>query len=98
MLIRIVRMHFTEAGAETFLKIFETNMEAIRGFKGCSHLQLLKDVNHPHIYTTLSHWQDAQSLEDYRRSELFGSVWKQVKALFSKQPEAFSLEPFIDLT
>ncbi len=42
MLIRIVRMHFTDAGTEEFLEIFNVNKEAIRNFPGCTHLQLLK--------------------------------------------------------
>ena len=45
MIIRIVRMHFTEAGVEEFLEIFNRNKVAIRNFPGCTHLQLLKDAS-----------------------------------------------------
>jgi quinol monooxygenase YgiN len=44
MIIRVVRMHFTEAGVEEFLEIFHRNKIAIRHFPGCTHLQLLKDA------------------------------------------------------
>ena len=97
MIIRIVRMHFTEAGVDEFLEIFEANKVAIRNFAGCTHLQLLKDAEDPNCYTTLSHWTDAQSLENYRKSELFGKVWGRVKTLFSERTQAFSLEKFIEL-
>ncbi|MBX2896788.1 MAG: antibiotic biosynthesis monooxygenase [Cyclobacteriaceae bacterium] len=97
MIIRIVRMHFTEAGVEEFLEIFEANKIAIRNFQGCTHLQLLKDANDVNCYATLSHWQNAQSLENYRKSELFGKVWGRVKTLFSERTQAFSLEKFIEL-
>jgi len=97
MIIRIVRMHFTEAGAKEFLPVFDSNKEAIRNFPGCCHLQLLKDLTTPHTYTTLSHWQEAADLENYRKSELFKSVWSRVKILFSDQPQAFSLVKFIEL-
>ncbi len=97
MLIRIVRMHFTEAGAEEFLDIFQANKEAIRNFEGCSHLQLLRDVNNPNTFTTLSHWRNEECLNNYRKSELFGKVWGQVKTLFSERSLAFSLEKFIEL-
>lgn len=97
MLIRIVRMHFTEAGVEEFLQIFNANKEAIRNFEGCTHLQLLRDVNDPTTYTTLSHWQDEKYLNQYRKSELFGKVWGQVKTLFAERSQAFSLEKFIEL-
>ena len=97
MMIRIVRMHFTEAGVEEFLSIFEENKIAIRNFEGCTHLQLLKDMDDPYTYTTLSHWEGPQYLEKYRQSELFGKVWGRVKTLFSERTQAFSLEKFIEL-
>jgi heme-degrading monooxygenase HmoA len=97
MLIRIVRMHFTEAGVEEFLEIFNDNKQSIRNFPGCSHLQLLKDVEDACCYSTLSHWDKAESLENYRKSELFGKVWGRVKTLFSERSQAFSLEKYIEL-
>ena len=97
MIIRIVRMHFSEAGVEEFLEIFDRNKEAIRKFKGCTHLQLLKDADDTLCYTTFSHWNNQESLELYRQSELFGKVWGQVKTLFSERSQAFSLEKFIEL-
>jgi len=97
MIIRIVRMHFTEAGVEEFLEIFNRNKDAIRSFPGCLHLQLLKDTEDANCYTTLSHWDGPLSLENYRKSELFGKVWGRVKTLFSERTQAFSLEKFIEL-
>jgi heme-degrading monooxygenase HmoA len=97
MIIRIVRMHFTEAGVEEFLEIFHRNKDAIRNFPGCLHLQLLKDSKDVCCYTTVSHWDGPESLENYRKSELFGKVWGQVKTLFSERTQAFSLEKFIEL-
>jgi len=97
MIIRIVRMHFTPSNVDVFLGIFNQHKEAIRHFPGCDHLQLLKDVKDPLCYTTLSHWDELESLDNYRNSELFSSVWSRVKPLFSKRTEAFSLEKFIEL-
>ncbi len=97
MIIRIVRMHFSEAGVEEFLEIFERNKKAIRNFKGCAHLQLLKDVDDSLCYTTLSHWDKQESLDLYRQSDLFGKVWGRVKTLFSERSQAFSLQKFIEL-
>src|SRR4051812_34858796 len=96
-IIRIVRMHFTEEGLKTFLSVFERNKQHIRNFEGCTHLELLKDVKNPLLYTTLSHWKDEESLERYRQSPLFTEVWKQIKPLFSKQPEAFSLIQYLEV-
>ena len=97
MIVRIVRMHFKETGVEEFLEIFNKNKEAIRNFPGCSHLQLLKDVNNTSIYTTLSHWDNEESLDAYRKSALFASVWGRVKTLFAERTHAFSLAKFIEL-
>lgn len=97
MLIRVVRMHFTEAGVEEFLDIFEKNKSEIRNFPGCTHLQLLKDTEDPYCYTTLSHWNNPEDLENYRKSDLFGSVWGRVKSLFAERTQAYSLEKFIEL-
>jgi heme oxygenase (mycobilin-producing) len=97
MIIRIVRMHFTEAGVEEFLEIFNANKIAIRNFPGCTHLELLKDAEDAFTYTTLSHWQDEKSLESYRKSELFSAVWGRVKTLFAERTQAFSLKKFIEL-
>ena len=92
MLIRIVRMHFTETGADDFLAIFRNSEKLIRNFEGCTHLQLTKDVNDSLTYVTISHWKDQACLENYRKSELFAAVWKKVKPLFSNRVEAISLE------
>lgn len=97
MIIRIVRMHFTEAGEPEFLEIFNQNKEAIRNFPGCSHLELLKDHDDPFCYATLSHWDAQASLDAYRKSVLFEGVWGQVKSLFSERSQAFSLEKFIEV-
>ena len=85
-------MHFKEESVETFLQVFQKHKTAIRKVKGCSHLELLKDVNHANVYTTLSHWKEASDLESYRNSELFKGVWNNVKPLFSGPAHAFSLE------
>ncbi len=89
-------MHFTEAGVTDFLKIFQEHNEAIRHFEGCTHLELLKDLNNTTIYTTLSHWKSNDALDRYRKSELFIDVWSRVKPLFSNKPQTFSLQKYIE--
>lgn len=90
-------MHFTDAGVEEFLTIFNTYKNDIRKSEGCTHLELLKDVHESNTYTTLSYWNDDDDLERYRKSELFGTVWGQVKTLFRERSQAFSLEKFIEV-
>ncbi len=95
MITRIVKMYFSEDTAPLFLEIFERHKVAIRNFPGCSHLQLVREMDVPFCYCTVSRWDQQQSLENYRDSELFITVWRQVKPLFVRKTDAFSLEDFI---
>lgn len=97
MIIRIVRMHFTQAGVDEFLSIFSEHKQDIRNFPGCSHLELLRDHNDKTCFTTLSYWDKIESLNAYRQSKLFEEVWGQVKSLFAERSQAFSLEKFIEV-
>jgi heme oxygenase (mycobilin-producing) len=97
MIIRIVRMHFTDAGVAEFLAIFDRSKTAIRNFPGCTHLELLKDQDDACCYTTLSYWETKSNLDAYRKSALFEEVWGQVKSLFSERSQAFSLEKYLEV-
>jgi quinol monooxygenase YgiN len=90
MLIRIVRMTFHEDKVEAFLKNFDLNKEKIRNSPGCHHLELWQDENQENIFMTYSYWDSEKSLNQYRDSELFKSVWSYTKTLFSEKPQAFS--------
>lgn len=91
MLIRIVHMHFTDEGTGKFLPIFNENAAAIRGMPGCRYLELLRDVDDERHFTTISHWENAESLDHYRSSPLFRQVWSRVKPLFASRTVAYSM-------
>jgi quinol monooxygenase YgiN len=97
MIIRIVRMAFRQDQASTFLDLFNEHKVAIRSFKGCTHLELLNDVNDTSVFTTYSIWEVDTDLEEYRKSTLFKEVWSKVKPMFSGQPQAFTLTKIIEL-
>lgn len=96
MLIRIVRMTFQPGKTANFLEIFRQSQPLIRAFEGCLHVELLQDAGNPLIYSTLSHWRDAEALENYRQSELFRTTWAETKILFADKPQAFSLKRMED--
>jgi len=85
-------MQFREDGVQPFLDLFEKRKEMIRNFEGCSYLSLLRDQNNSQVFFTYSIWDSPDSLETYRRSELFKNTWKLTKALFEKEAEANSVE------
>ena len=91
MIIRIVKMSFDPEKVNEFLEIFESSKNRIRNSEGCTHLELLNDANHPNVFFTYSHWDNEIYLDNYRRSELFGSVWPETKKLFNASAEAWSV-------
>lgn len=90
MIVRIVKMNFKHAHIQEFLEIFEKQKNFIKGFDGCTHLELLRDERNPNIFFTYSHWKDASCLELYRESDFFINVWSKVKLLFDDKPMAWS--------
>jgi heme-degrading monooxygenase HmoA len=92
MLFRIVRMTFRPGETEAFQAIFRQSQPLIRAFPGCQHVELLRDIDDPCVFSTLSRWDNAEALENYRQSDLFRRTWAQTKVLFADRPQAFSME------
>jgi quinol monooxygenase YgiN len=91
MLLRTVRMTFRPERVEQFMdEIFYPSAPLIRAFPGCRHLELWRDARFPNILTTFSRWDDPESLEAYRASELFRSTWARTTPLFAASPVAHS--------
>jgi quinol monooxygenase YgiN len=91
MIKRIVKMSFREEEVENFKAIFETNWQFIKGFEGCSHVELLQDENNSSIFFTYSLWESEVHLNKYRNSDLFAKVWGATKLLFNDKPQAWSV-------
>ena len=84
-------MSFEPEKIQDFLSTFNAHKVKIKNFKGCTHLELLQDKNNDNVFFTYSHWDDEQSLENYRDSDLFKNVWAKTKKLFNDTPEAWSV-------
>ena len=95
MIVRIVRMAFATGKENAFRTIFETHYETILAMKGCSHLELLQDVEDPDVLITYSHWESLQDLETYRQTDFFTAVWTKTKVLFREKAVAFSMRPVV---
>ena len=85
-------MSFEPARVADFLRVFHESKHKIRASEGCERLELLNDVQHPHVFFTYSHWISEEHLNRYRFSELFKSVWVETKPLFNEKAQAWSLE------
>lgn len=96
-MIRIVKMTFAPENVDAFLENFNANKIYIRNFKGVEHLELLCDKNKPNIFFTCSYWKSEEDLENYRKSDLFKSVWANTKPLFSADAEAWSVDSLYNI-
>jgi quinol monooxygenase YgiN len=92
MIKRIVKLTFKEDKVEEFKTIFKNNWQRIKGFEGCTHVELLQDENNPAVFFTYSLWRDELSVENYRNSDLFAGVWGATKLLFADRPQAWTVK------
>ena len=84
-------MTFREDRIKEFTTLFEERKATIRGFAGCTHLELWQDSKHPAIFFTYSNWDREAALDHYRFSDFFKDTWGKTKALFADKPEAWSV-------
>lgn len=92
MIKRVVKLNILPEHAEEFKSLFEEIKQEIRGFEGCEHLELWRDVNNPDLFFTYSFWKDPSDLEKYRKSAFFGQIWPRTKKMFGAKAEAWSIE------
>lgn len=90
-MIRIVKMCFKPEHVEDFKALFEERKHLIRVQEGCTHLELLQDINDPCVFFTYSFWQAPEYLEQYRNSDFFADTWSKTKALFASKAAAWSV-------
>ena len=90
-------MTFKTECEEEFLRLFHSNKEKIRDFKGVKQLDLYRDNKHSNIFFTYSIWEDIQHLEAYRRSALFKNVWSKTRVLFEEKAEAWSVDKLVSI-
>ncbi len=91
MIIRIVQMTFQTDKIDEFTKLFEERKHIIKGFPGCTYLELWQDTTHKNIFFTYSNWNSENDLNHYRFSEFFKETWGLTKALFADKPQAWSV-------
>ncbi len=81
---------------EEFIQFIEPTMQKIQQFKGCEHLEFLKDKNEKNIFFSYSMWESEDSLENYRKSKLFKEFWATVKQWFVKDTQAWTVDNIFD--
>jgi quinol monooxygenase YgiN len=84
-------MHFSAEFVDVFKILFQSVQTKISAFEGCEGVQLLQDQSNPELFFTISQWNNAACLENYRQSEFFKQTWAMVKPNFKNKAEAWSL-------
>jgi heme-degrading monooxygenase HmoA len=92
MITRVVKMIFRKEEVLSFQQLFEERKHLIRGFEGCTHLELWQDNNDPCIFFTYSIWDTEAHLEAYRASGFFDDTWKLTKSKFADKPQAWTVK------
>ena len=95
MITRIVQLNFRADKCAEFEAIFSESQLRISSFKGCFGVKLWRDIQDSSIYFTYSKWDNLESLEKYRNSDLFKSTWQKTKPLFSAPAQAWSVEEML---
>ena len=99
-IVRIVRMTFILELIPEFLTLFEERSNAIRDFPGCERLELIRSLDSPECFVTVSVWRTESDLEAYRASDFFRETWSRTRAMFEAQPEAesFTISSVVEVT
>ena len=97
MLVRIVKMTFSADKTDEFQTRFHNVKDKIIKFEGCELLELYKDKSDSNIFFTYSYWQSEEDLNRYRNSDFFKEVWSNTKKMFTKKPEAWSVDKIVSL-
>jgi quinol monooxygenase YgiN len=92
MIYRIVKMSFQPDKTDDFIRLVSAIHKDIAAFDGCKKVLILRDVSDKNIFFTYSLWENESSLENYRRSDFFKTVWTKTKILFSDKPKAWSTQ------
>lgn len=95
-MIRIVKLTLKPEHINDFLNHFETVKSNINSFPGCKGMRLLQEKKDGNILFTYSEWDSENDLENYRKSELFQSIWPTVKEWFGNKAQAWSTDEYFD--
>jgi quinol monooxygenase YgiN len=92
-LTRVVKLTLDPQNIESFKEVFVGHKMGIAQMAGCISLQAYQDHKEPHIFFTISQWENEHALDNYRYSDFFKALWATVKPMFTAKAMAHSLTP-----
>jgi quinol monooxygenase YgiN len=88
---RVVKLTFNPEYIEQFKQIFKAHQQHIALFEGCISLNGFEDLNEAGVFFTISQWANEESLNNYRYSQFFRTLWTTVKPMFAQKAVAHSM-------
>ena len=92
MILRIVGLPVAPGREEELQAAFDDAYESIRSLPDCLYLALLRSDTADREYLTVSLWTSRGALAEYRRSELFATVWPRIRATLAGKAWARSYD------
>jgi quinol monooxygenase YgiN len=92
-LTRVVKLTLDPNLIPDFKQVFSAHKQHIAQMTGCLSLQGFQDNKEPHIFFTISQWENEHALDNYRYSDFFKTLWTTVKPMFTAKAMAHSLTP-----
>ena len=93
--VRIVKMEFKEDKTDEFIANFYSVKDKIRSQPGNKLLEMYRDKHNTNIFFTYSYWENEEDLENYKKTDLFKTVWAKTKVLFNAKPQAWSVDKLV---
>ena len=90
MIVRLVHLSLRTDQVDAFQQLFERSKHKIKATPGCLHLELIREIDHPAKFSTLSRWDSVSALDAYRNSAFFKETWALTKAMFAERAVAQS--------
>jgi len=91
-MLRIVKLHIKPQKTKEFSSIFKAHKPKLLEMPGCKSVTLARDQEAESQFITISEWEYAADLENYRNSALFVQIWKIVKPMFAAKALVQSLD------
>lgn len=91
MIIRLVKMKFSQDHRNDFVSLFNERKTKIESQEGCHSVRLFNDLKDKNVFFTYSVWNSEGDLNKYRHSDFFRETWSRTKSMFDGKPNAWSV-------
>ena len=92
MITRIVKISIKQQNQNDFKNYINEVRPIMADFKGCEHIEILKDKSNSNTFSIYSIWKNEKLLEHFRSSEMSGEFNRTIEKWLEKQIQAWTVE------